>query len=194
MSSCLENAAGAEIQPSPALNTVNFAAGTGDDAASGVHAPASTLTPPLNSAEPVPVSVYQPESVVVSAPVPGMTAAEAVNQFAAAAVNQFEAVAAVNEQSNGNGSNGSALKRKRGRPRKYVPASDGSVVAASPLSAIPAQLQSGGSVGDGGVEVGQGVSGKRGRGRPVGSRGKPKASSVFPFNVSPTVSGKSAYI
>lgn len=187
MSSFLENAAGAEIQHSPAQNSVNFAYGSANDGASVVHAPPLSMrAPPLNSLEPVqvpvPVSVYQPERVVVSAPAPAMTAAEVVNQFAAADLKS---------NGNGDGSNGSAAKRRRGRPRKYVPVSDGKVVAASPVSSIAVQSQSGGGSvgGGGGFAVAQGGSGKRGRGRPAGSRGKHKDSSVFPFNVSPTVSG-----
>lgn len=186
MSSFNENAAAAQVQGSPAQNTVNFALGSATDGASGVHAPPPPVqTPPPSEIVQVPAPVNQPESVVAPAPAPAiapaMTAAEVVKQFAAADV-----------QSNGNGggegSNGSAAKRKRGRPRKYVPGSDGSYVAASPVSAIAPQSEpAGGSVG-GGSEVALGGSRKR-RGRPAGSRGKLRASGDLPFSVAPTVSG-----
>lgn len=184
MSSFLENAAGAPIQDSPAPNSVNFAFGS-VNGASVVHAPPpAKQAPPPKAVEPVqvpvPVSVYQPPSVVVSAPAPAMTAAEVVNQFKAAEA-----------QSNGNGegSNGSAVKRRRGRPRKYLPGSDGSLVAGSPVSSVAVQSQSGGGSVGGEGAFSEGGSGKRGRGRPSGTRGKHKASPVLPFNVAPTVSG-----
>lgn len=187
MSSFIENAAGAQIQGSPAQDTVNFAFGSATDGASVVHAPPPEVpAPPPKEVVQVPEPVNQPESVVVPAPAPepAMTAAEVVKQFAAADV-----------QSNGNGggegSNGSSAKRKRGRPRKYIPGSDDSFVVASPVSAIAPQLESArGSVGGGG-EVALGGSAKRGRGRgrPAGSRGKLRASSDLPLSVAPTVSG-----
>lgn len=173
MSSFLENA---EIQESPAQNSTNFAYGAANDGASDVHAPSPMQILPPNSSEPEPV--YQPEGVVVSGdavPVPVPAPAEAANQ-----------IAAVNDQNNDDGINGSAVKRRRGRPRKYAAPGDGSVVAVSPVSSMSSVAVQSGS---GGVAVAQGSSGKRGRGRPVGSRGKPKASSVFPFHVSPAVSG-----
>ncbi|KAL8132773.1 AT-hook motif nuclear-localized protein 10-like [Apium graveolens] len=185
MSSFLENAAAAKIEASPAQNSVNVAYGSANDGASGVHAPPPVVQtpPPKESVQaPVPVSVFKPESVVVPAPAAAMTAAEVVKQFAAS-----------DAQSNGNGegSNGLAVKRKRGRPRKYIPGSDGSFVIASPVSAIAPQSKTpDGSVGGGGEVALSGLSsGKRGRGRPAGSRGRSSASPDLPFTIAPTVSG-----
>ncbi|WOG93848.1 hypothetical protein DCAR_0313135 [Daucus carota subsp. sativus] len=136
----------------------------------------------------VPVSVFQPESVVVHVPAQRPTAAELVSQPAAER-------------------NGVVARRKRGRPRKYTPVNDQAIVAVSPVPAaavtpvpaaavtpVPAtavtpvpptaeQAQTGG--GSSAADA-QARSGKRGRGRPVGSRNKAPSASR---NVNPAVSG-----
>ncbi|KAL8108904.1 hypothetical protein AgCh_025123 [Apium graveolens] len=97
----------------------------------------------------------------------------------------------VNYQNNGIHSNpvainsgvGVAIKRKRGRPRKYPVGGASAVPAASSPSMA---MQSGGQV--------QGSIEKRGRGRPVGSGKKHKADGSSSFTVSPANSGSTGAV
>lgn len=101
--------------------------------------------------------------------------------------NEVVTPSVVNYENNGIGNNpvaincgvGEAIKRKRGRPRKY-PIGDASAVPAA--SSPSMAMQSGGQV--------QGSFEKRGRGRPAGSGKKHKADGPSSFTVSPANSGK----
>ncbi|KAK1369907.1 hypothetical protein POM88_035999 [Heracleum sosnowskyi] len=106
--------------------------------------------------------------------------------------NEVVTPSVVNYQNNGIGNNavainsgvGEAIKRKRGRPRKY-PIGDASAVPA--VSSPSMAMQS-----DGQVPVNAQVQGsfeKRGRGRPAGSGKKQKADGPSPFTVSLANSG-----
>ncbi|XP_017243692.1 AT-hook motif nuclear-localized protein 7 [Daucus carota subsp. sativus] len=85
----------------------------------------------------------------------------------------------VNYQNNGSAAVGEAVKRKRGRPRKYPVTTEGAstVPVASPsLVNSPLQAKS--------LE-------KRGRGRPAGSGKKHKAGAPSSLTLSPAISGLS---